>query len=40
MGKYREVRNIIMEVLSDREWHKIDELQLHRNTKSGLEETI
>lgn len=27
MGKYREVRNIIMEVLSDREWHKIDELQ-------------
>lgn len=27
MGKYREVRNIIMEVLYDREWHKIDELQ-------------
>ena len=27
LGKYREVRNIIMEVLSDREWHKIDELQ-------------
>lgn len=27
MGKYREVREVTMNVLSDRQWHGIDEIQ-------------
>ena len=27
MGKYGEVRKVIMEVLCDQEWHTIDDLQ-------------
>ena len=27
MGKYKEKRGIVFEVLSDREWHTIDEIQ-------------
>ena len=27
MGKYREIRKVIMDMLSDQQWHKLDELQ-------------
>ena len=28
MGKYGEIRKVIMNVLSDQQWHKLDELQI------------
>ena len=27
MGKYKEIREIVFDVLSDREWHTVDEIQ-------------
>ena len=35
MGKYREVRELMINILSDKQWHKIDEIQ-HKCEEEGI----